>query len=352
MNAVVTSAHPDAVAEALPQYFDRVVVDAPCSGEGMFRKDPTAIAEWSPEHVSACAKRQQQILESACRCVAPGGKLIYSTCTFSREENEDVIEEFCRMHPEFTVEMQHRLYPHTCCGEGHFAARLQRNRSSFPGTSAFTASAESACTAQKKAGMRSGRAKRSDCIPDAVAVPRIKDKAEIAALTEFLRDSFLDFSDESRLNEFLHEIRRMSDGRIVYAPFTFHENLLRLRILSLGVEVGELLKGRFKPCHSFFVACHGCTSAMKLIFCWNRMNFADIFPEILYPFRSICAVLLRFLLTAVHSVSARLLTACLRIIFPKDLRLPHFVDAADGAFGNRLFSVRIFVPCDYVLTTN
>ena len=88
-------------------------------------------------------------------------------------------------------------------------------------------------------------------------MPRIKDKAEIAALTEFLRDSFLDFSDESRLNEFLHEICRMSDGRIVYAPFTFHENLLRLRILSLGVEVGELLKGRFKPCHSFFVACHG-----------------------------------------------------------------------------------------------
>lgn len=152
VNAVVTSAHPDAVAEALPQYFDRVVVDAPCSGEGMFRKDPTAIAEWSPEHVSACAKRQQQILESACRCVAPGGKLIYSTCTFSREENEDVIEEFCRMHPEFTVEMQHRLYPHTCCGEGHFAARLQRNRSSFPDTSALTAFAESACTAQKKQG--------------------------------------------------------------------------------------------------------------------------------------------------------------------------------------------------------
>ena len=256
-NVLVTNETPAGLADVFPGFFDNILVDAPCSGEGMFRKDPTAIAEWSPEHVSACAKRQQQILESACRCVAPGGKLIYSTCTFSREENEDVIEEFCRMHPEFTVEMQHRLYPHTCCGEGHFAARLQRNRSSFPDTSALTASAESACTAQKKAGTRSGRAKRSDCIPDAVAVPRIKDKAEIAALTEFLRDSFLDFSDESRLNEFLREIRRTSDGRIVYAPFTFHENLLRLRILSLGVEVGELLKGRFKPCHSFFVACHG-----------------------------------------------------------------------------------------------
>ena len=97
---------------------------------------------------------------------------------------------------------------------------------------------------------------------------------------------------------------------------------------------------------------NSCIFAMKSVYHMIRMNFADIFPEILYPFRSICAVLLRFPLTAVHSVSARLLTACLRIIFPKDLRLPRFVDAADGAFGNRLFSVRIFVPCDYVLTTN
>ena len=168
----------------------------------------------------------------------------------------------------------------------------------------------------KKAGMRSGRAKRSDCIPDAVAVPRIKDKAEIAALTEFLRDSFLDFSDESRLNEFLHEIRRMSDGRIVYAPFTFHENLLRLRILSLGVEVGELLN----PATRFLLRATGCIFAMKSVYHMIRMNFADIFPEILYPFRSICAVLRRFPLTAVHSVTARRLMGCLRIIFPKDLR--------------------------------
>lgn len=144
----------------------------------------------------------------------------------------------------------------------------------------------------------------------------------------------------------------MSDGRIVYAPFTFHENLLRLRILSLGVEVGELLKGRFKPCHSFLLRATDCIFAMKSVYHMIRMNFADIFRATLSPFLSICAVLLRFPLTAVHSVSARLLTGCLRIIFPKDLRLPHFVDAADGAFGNRLFSVRIFVPCDYVLTTN
>ena len=89
MNAVVTNSHPDHIAKTLPHYFDRVVVDAPCSGEGMFRKDPRAISEWSSEHVSSCALRQRAILESAADSVAPGGKLIYSTCTIAKEENEE-----------------------------------------------------------------------------------------------------------------------------------------------------------------------------------------------------------------------------------------------------------------------
>lgn len=119
-----------------------------------------------------------------------------------------------------------------------------------------------------------------------------------------------------------------------------------------GLKSVNCLKAGSNPATRFLLRATDCIFAMKSVYHMIRMNFADIFPEILYPFRSICAVLLRFLLTAVHSVSARLLTACLRIIFPKDLRLPHFVDAADGAFGNRLFSVRFFVPCDYALTTN
>ena len=82
-NAVVSSVYPEVLAQKLEGYFDRVLVDAPCSGEGMFRRDPQAIAEWSPAHVEACAARQLAILGSAARCVREGGVLVYSTCTFS-----------------------------------------------------------------------------------------------------------------------------------------------------------------------------------------------------------------------------------------------------------------------------
>ncbi len=89
--AVVTSAEPERLADVLPQFFDRVMVDAPCSGEGMFRKDEGAVADWSEAHVSACAQRQSFILRSADRMLRPGGVLVYSTCTFAPEENEAVV---------------------------------------------------------------------------------------------------------------------------------------------------------------------------------------------------------------------------------------------------------------------
>ena len=123
-NAAVTNVYPDRIAEALPEYFDIVLVDAPCSGEGMFRKDEEAIAEWSPEHVAACAVRQKAIMDSAAECVAKGGRLVYSTCTFSPEENEGVIEDFLSKHADFELIESHRLYPHKIEGEGHFAALL------------------------------------------------------------------------------------------------------------------------------------------------------------------------------------------------------------------------------------
>lgn len=98
-NAAVTCAKPEAIAEAFPDYFDVTLVDAPCSGEGMFRKDAGAVAEWSPAHVTACAARQSAILETAAKTVRGGGVLIYSTCTFSAEENENVVERFLAAHP-------------------------------------------------------------------------------------------------------------------------------------------------------------------------------------------------------------------------------------------------------------
>jgi len=162
-NAVVCNETPERLASFFPSFFDKILVDAPCSGEGMFRKDETAIKEWSPGQVRLCAERQRMILEQAVLMLRPGGTLVYSTCTFSAEENEGVIGNFLREHPEFSIEetaqerffapgrsdwaacpvggdvhlskmavpvdgLEHtmRLWPHKLAGEGHFIARLRK----------------------------------------------------------------------------------------------------------------------------------------------------------------------------------------------------------------------------------
>lgn len=153
-NAAVTAAHPDRLAARLGAVFHRVLVDAPCSGEGMFRKSPEARLAWSPAHVAGSAARQQAILQVAARLVRPGGYLVYSTCTYAPEENEGVVGAFLRGHPAFRLvappalpgfspgrpewledpalrQMEAlrrcvRLWPHRTTAEGHFVAVLQR----------------------------------------------------------------------------------------------------------------------------------------------------------------------------------------------------------------------------------
>ena len=137
-NALVTNEETAALAQRLPGFFDRVLVDAPCSGEGMFRKEEAAITDWSPDTVRMCARRQAEILENAARLLRPGGRLVYSTCTFSPEENEEAVAAFLEAHPEFSPEEveapwfapgengSFRLWPHKLLGEGHFAAVLRK----------------------------------------------------------------------------------------------------------------------------------------------------------------------------------------------------------------------------------
>lgn len=149
-NALVLNEHPAKLAQRFGGYFDRILVDAPCSGEGMFRKEEAAVSDWSPETVRMCAARQKEILSSAAQMLKSGGRLVYSTCTFSPEENEGVISEFLKDHEDFSIEkvsapwfdrgrpewtdcpaegLEHsfRLWPHKLKGEGHFAAVLKRN---------------------------------------------------------------------------------------------------------------------------------------------------------------------------------------------------------------------------------
>ncbi len=158
-NAIVLNEEPAAIAAAFPQWFDRILVDAPCSGEGMFRKDDSMIADWERHSVQKCSGMQKDILQHAAAMVAPGGLLLYSTCTFSPEENETQIAAFLARHDEFLIEPitlanglsggrpdwiddetasaagndivnslagTARLWPHLVRGEGHYVALLRR----------------------------------------------------------------------------------------------------------------------------------------------------------------------------------------------------------------------------------
>lgn len=136
-NALVLNETTDRLAKRFPGWFHRIMVDAPCSGEGMFRKEAAALEDWSPENVSMCAQRQRDILEDAAKMLAPGGRLVYSTCTFAPQENEEQIAGFLTRHPEFheaavdapwftRAEPGFRLWPHKLRGEGHYVAVLEK----------------------------------------------------------------------------------------------------------------------------------------------------------------------------------------------------------------------------------
>lgn len=138
-NAVVTSAMPALLAPRFAAFFDRILVDAPCSGEGMFRRQIEARNEWSENSPRGCADRQMEILEEAAKMLAPGGALVYSTCTFNDTENEGVLARFTAAHPEFALEAftlpglpsgergYVHLYPHEIRGEGHFVSLLRKS---------------------------------------------------------------------------------------------------------------------------------------------------------------------------------------------------------------------------------
>ena len=227
-NAVVTNMRPDALCPLLSGSCDAVLVDAPCSGEGMFRKEPQAVCDWSEAHVRASAERQRRILESAAVCVKPGGRLVYSTCTFSPEENEETVAWFLAAHPAFSCAAQKRFYPHTSTGEGQFAALLLRDDSPV-----------SAAIEKTQSGGR--------------RVPSRKGKpinpATDAALDRFFKDTMS--ARPGSIPLFL------PDGRVFLQPERVPDALSEMRVLSCGVLAGELRGERFRPAHALFLAYPG-----------------------------------------------------------------------------------------------
>lgn len=207
-NALITSMEPEALCSSTGPVFDRVLADAPCAGEGMFRKDPQAAAEWSPEHVRSCARRQRRILMSAQKTLKPGGMLVYSTCSFSPEENEETVEWFLSACPDFTLEQCRTLYPHNSLGEGQFAALLRRQGPLLPTL---------------------WRQEKSDSCP----------------LYEAFAKDFL---------KPMHgPLRLLPDGRLLRLP-PLPFALTGMRILRAGLLLGEIQRGRFIPAHALALA--------------------------------------------------------------------------------------------------
>ena len=153
-NAMVLNETPQRLKDVFVDYFDKILVDAPCSGEGMFRKNPEAVNEWSVDNVNKCAARQDEILDCAASMLRCGGTLVYSTCTFSREEDEDCIERFIVRHPDYEVVKTDKLFPHKVRGEGHFCAKLLRKGGSERGYCTLNT------TGRKKSGKKGGAGMR------------------------------------------------------------------------------------------------------------------------------------------------------------------------------------------------
>lgn len=222
VNSVVTSVRPDLLSNTLPRFFDRVLVDAPCSGEGMFRKDPQAVSEWSEENVLLCAKRQSAIIESAAECLKSGGKLIYSTCTFSENENEDIVNGFLKRHDDFSLDFMKRLYPHKIRGEGHFVARLSKKENPD-------------CKGSEKFPFF------RLCV----------DKKALSAAENGLKQIYSDISP------FQDRMHITKNGNIHFMPFDMPDVISKLKILSCGVDIGSVSNGIFKPSHSLFMSACG-----------------------------------------------------------------------------------------------
>ena len=249
-NALVTNETPEKLAEIFADYFDKILVDAPCSGEGMFRKNEDAKNEWSLENVQICADRQDGILDCAAGMLCGGGRIVYSTCTFAPAENEGSMARFLERHPEFHIvsvqvpegftkgnpawaeaesqtdsnnavdksqlENTLRIWPHKVDGEGHFLAVLEKE-----------GNPENNAESYPLYGLQKGL-KEKDC----------------KELLEFWQEN-IKIKLEGVLLKF---------GDQIYLGPVQMPSLERLKVLRPGLHLGTLKKNRFEPSHALALA--------------------------------------------------------------------------------------------------
>lgn len=239
-NALVLNETPANLADRFEEYFDKILVDAPCSGEGMFRKNEEACTEWSPSNVELCAQRQDEILDMAAGMLKPGGRIVYSTCTFAPAENEGSVSRFLKRNPEYSIEQIEkmegmsaaneewveqpaegirgtiRLWPHKIKGEGHYLAVLKKAGQTAEGYQDFC-----------KFGMQQG-IKEKDC------------------------REYVEFRQEYLTCELPGEL--LLFGEQLFLMPEKMPSLHKLKVLRPGLHLGTLKKGRFEPSHALALA--------------------------------------------------------------------------------------------------
>jgi NOL1/NOP2/sun family putative RNA methylase len=261
-NAIVTNETPQRLADHFGEYFDRVMLDAPCSGEGMFRKSDIARKEWKPDLPSSCAVRQTSIIEQASRMVKPGGSLAYTTCTFSPEENEDVIAGFLQLHPEFQLcsdiqlpgllpahpewigfpisadlSQAKRIWPHRCPGEGHFIAILRKDGSTEK---------NKLSTKRIKHTERSSRSKNRPFFQ--------------SLMDEFYRSS---------LNQQFFAEQLSLKGSYIYQIPEETPILAGLKVIHPGWWLGTIQKDRLIPSHALAMGIHSTIALQTIPLQWD-----------------------------------------------------------------------------------
>ena len=207
-NCIITNTDSTRLRKAFTGYFDKIVIDAPCSGEGMFRKDPVAIQDWTYSKVLECQSIQKEIIRDGYKMLKKGGILVYSTCTFSREENEDVIEEFIAENEGAVLIEKERLWPHKIKGEGHFVAKIQKLDD-------------------------------EDCRVKEMKLKKLNN--EIKEYRSFEK-KFLNINLDNRF---------MLRGDNLYLVPDECPNVEKLKVLRYGLHLGVLKKNRFEPSQAF-----------------------------------------------------------------------------------------------------